>query len=697
MRRQKDRRTKFARRVTARNVEQFEIEQARVVEESIVASSCSSLPVGLGGQGGGFSICSHGELTFVAYYADDDSLHLAVRERRGGSWDRVRLQEFADWDSHKNISMAIDRDGYIHVSGNMHCDPLVYYRSERALDIHSMRRHGLMIGENENQVTYPAFIKSPSEDLYFLYRDGISGAATYLVNLYDSENKEWKRQSGRPMIDGRGVSSPYIQGPTVGPDGYFHLCWVWRDSSNVITTHTLCYAKSRDFKTWWSSRGEELGETLTPFNAEVVDPVPCGGGLINNNHFISFDHLGQVVITYQKFDENGQTQLYAARPSVAGWELRRLTNWSHRWEFKGEGSLEYLLRFGPLERGSDKRLVIHYQHWKLGAGILLVDGESLEVVADIRGVCSIPRTLRESATSLGKVLRVASDAAGGRAEGRLRNVLCWFANSESRDEKQGDERFSGAPLRLVSITAPAVVCSRNIQEHRPAMQENLVALRRRQGRLKALVSFRSAEQARSKALARKIAGFSQSAALRNDFSLLTQFLGLQERVGRAAQESVRMRNALLAVIEELEKARARNEELTHEVQVMKGALEERKNVERELEKEKLERAAQHDRLKDIHLSMEELKKQLRKSQEELAILSRLYVEEQRKADQEAVKARALVQAFERSVAKANELEVERQQVIKEMKRLQKSLDAVMNSTSWRATSWLRWLSRKIGR
>ena len=105
----------------------------------------------------------------------------------------------------------------------------------------------------------------------------------------------------------------YFVGPTPGPDGRFHLAWVWRDSPDAETNHDLSYARSRDLVLWERSDGTPLKLPITLASAEIVDGVPVRGGMINNNTVTGFDANGRPVITYHKFDERGDTQVYLAR------------------------------------------------------------------------------------------------------------------------------------------------------------------------------------------------------------------------------------------------------------------------------------------------------------------------------------------------------------------------------------------------
>jgi hypothetical protein len=86
--------------------------------------------------------------------------------------------------------------------------------------------------------------------------------------------------------------------------------------------------------------------------AEIVDPVPVLGGMINNNTVVGFDAQGRPVITYYKFDARGNTQIFLARRERRTWRIAQLTNWREfRWDFRGRGSLDS--RITPCSCGRD--------------------------------------------------------------------------------------------------------------------------------------------------------------------------------------------------------------------------------------------------------------------------------------------------------------------------------------------------------
>ena len=95
------------------------------------------------------------------------------------------------------------------------------------------------------------------------------------------KSAQWRRFFDGPLLDGEGERSAYSSGPHRGPDGRFHLLWMWRETPDAMTNHTLSYARSRDLIHWETSSGKPLARPITLANAEVIDPAKPGEGLIN--------------------------------------------------------------------------------------------------------------------------------------------------------------------------------------------------------------------------------------------------------------------------------------------------------------------------------------------------------------------------------------------------------------------------------
>ena len=199
----------------------------------------------------GFCLLTASGRQYAAFYDAERRMTVSARKGDSEKWDFERLGSTIGWDSHNYVTMAVDADGYIHLSGNMHCDPLIYFRTTRPHDIHSFEQVGGMVGREEKRCTYPKFIEGPKGELIFTYRDGGSGNGNQIYNVYDLKSRCWRRLLDEPLLDGQGLMNAYIVGPVRGPDGWFHICWVWRDTPDCSTNHDLSHARSRDMERSW--------------------------------------------------------------------------------------------------------------------------------------------------------------------------------------------------------------------------------------------------------------------------------------------------------------------------------------------------------------------------------------------------------------------------------------------------------------
>ena len=380
----------------------------------------------------GFDFLTQGPRQFVAFYGPDRHMTVASRLLGSGEWRSAELPSQVLWDSHDFITLAVDRDGHLHVAGNMHVDPLVYFRTTAPGDVTSLRRIDRMVGRDESSVTYPQFLEGPQGELLFLYREGTSGRARHFVNAWDPTQQLWQRLSEEPLFDyGGAPMNAYPVGPLREGD-YFHLTWVWRDGTDARTNHDLSYARSRDLVHWETSAGEpialpmvlaspapslpastrgtgRLGQPLAPPRAppgaEVIDPIPVGGGIINGNVRIGFDRSGRVIVSYHRYDAVGNTQIYSARREAEGWRIYQVTDWRERWEIGGSGTLEYRVRIGAVGVDAAGALVQSYAHWIHGSGTWVLDEETLRPVGEIATPNPVPAPLRR-ASEAGLVTRI---------------------------------------------------------------------------------------------------------------------------------------------------------------------------------------------------------------------------------------------------------------------------------------------------
>lgn len=391
----------------------------------------------------GFALLTERGHQFVAYYDAERRLTVAGRKLGETRWTRVqppgvpvprrnRTSNVTAWDSHNYLRLALDRDGCLHLAGNMHVDPLVYYRTREPFDVGSLERIDRMTGDREARCTYPVFFKNAAGELLFRYRDGSSGNGSDLYNAYDPGTRTWRRLIDTPLLEGQGERNAYALEPTLGPDGRFHLVWMWRETPDCATNHTLSYARSRDFVQWENSRGEPVALPITLATGDVIDGAKPGEGLINMTFNLGFDAQQRPLVVYHRYDAQRRSQAYIARPREAapGWDVRQLSAWEFCWAFSGGGSIAGEVKLGPPRRERDGSLLVDHWTKEAGAGRWRLRGDTLERTEQLPSApAALPATLRGvRSTTPGMEIQTMTS----RAEGR-RWVLRWETLGRNRD------------------------------------------------------------------------------------------------------------------------------------------------------------------------------------------------------------------------------------------------------------------------
>ncbi len=384
----------------------------------------------------GFKLLTAGDDQFAAYYDADRNLVVAQRKLDSKDWTIKRLPTQVGWDSHNYVTMILDRDNFLHVSGNMHCVPLIYFRSDKPLDVESLRQIPSMTGDDEKRCTYPQFVVGPSKELLFTYRDGSSGNGNQIWNIYDVDTKTWKRLLDKPLFDGQKKMNAYFHPPVVGPDGYYHMTWVWRDTPDCATNHDISYARSKDLRHWETSKGKPYSLPITLQSGEIIDPVPVKGGLLNPLQRIGFDREGRVVVSYSKYDADGNFQICSARQENGEWKYYQTTDWDYRWEFSGGGSIIGEVGFGPVEM-ENGNLTQHYSHAKKGGGRWILDEKTLKPTGKAPAAVRWPKeTGNVELDFAGIQSRTGWDAADeGKPfeKNQVRYVMKWESLPANRD------------------------------------------------------------------------------------------------------------------------------------------------------------------------------------------------------------------------------------------------------------------------
>ncbi len=419
------------------------------LERAVTVDSLDIAPV-WAGHPVGFALLTHAPHQFAAFYDDKRQLTVAQRKLDERTWTFSKLPVTTGWDSHNYMVLAVDDDGFLHLSGDMHVVPLKYFRTTKPFDASTFERVEKMVGSEEQRTTYPRFLRGPKHEFLFTYRDGSSGNGNQIFNIYDGPTRIWKRLLDKPLTDGEGERNAYFEGPIKGPDGYFHLAWVWRESPDAATNHDLSYARSKDLLRWETGGGKALTLPIKLKDCDIVDAVPVGGGIINGNTKLGFDDKNRVTITYHKHDAQGHTQPWTARLENGLWKHYQIADWPYRWEFGGGGTLSFGISIGPVAKEADGRLTQSFRHIQFGGGTWLLDPETLRAIGKIQRQGTPPEVGKIEGAFPGLKVKTGGDSGTSDKPG-IRYILRWETLEANRDLPRIGELPPPSMLRLYAL------------------------------------------------------------------------------------------------------------------------------------------------------------------------------------------------------------------------------------------------------
>ncbi len=392
----------------------------------------------------GFCLYTLGNRQYIAYYnaerrtvvgqrnLNDDKFQLFVlpatsRETAGGTSTVV------GWDSHNFLTLGVDKEGFIHLSGNVHVNPLTYFRSKKPNDITTLEQVFEMVGTEEKRTTYPHFMLTKEGEMLYHYRDGGSGDGNEIYNIYNTETKSWKRLLDTPLTDGQGLMNAYQTQPEMMKDGWYHMYWVWRDTPDCSTNHDLSYMKSPDLKKWFDAFGYpiKLPATLDQ-KSLIVDPIPVEGGIINLAAKMVHDEKNNPVFVYHKFDEKGFTQFYSAQIQGKKWIYKQITDWDYRWFFSGGGSINSDILLKGFQKRQGGNYEVDFWHVKLGNGTILLN-DKFENIGKVLKPEPLSAKLKVEGSFPGLLVQTSEDIGEVKEEG-VSYVLKWETIKRNRDK-----------------------------------------------------------------------------------------------------------------------------------------------------------------------------------------------------------------------------------------------------------------------
>jgi len=380
-----------------------------------------------------FALFNRGPWSLIGYYDGDGILTIALWNSLTRQLSSSQLPERLGWDSHNGISVAIDELGYLHVAANMHDTVLTYYVSSERFSTTAFHRVEHMTGVNENSITYPRFFETRDGRIAFQSRFGRSGSGGIDLKIYDAGTSTWTEAvPGGALLSGQGRMSPYPTNIELGPDGNYHVAWVWRDTPAAETSHDIYYAWSTDLAHWQSADGSQLYTPVSSRSPAVVDRVPPGGGVINGLLKIGFDSKRRVILSYHKYDREGNSQIFNARFVEQSWMIRQISSWKWRWPFKGLGSFGFDIAIDS-PKATDENLLEEQFSTKVGGkGTWLVDPDNLRIIGVRPFEYPIPLAEVQPRYGLAGAATRYTYAAG-ESDGRSRLYLRWESLPLNRD------------------------------------------------------------------------------------------------------------------------------------------------------------------------------------------------------------------------------------------------------------------------
>lgn len=392
----------------------------------------------------GFCLLTHDQRQYIAYYNAQRNMVVGQRNLNENKFQlhimpATSRKEYAGtstvvgWDSHNFLTLGIDKEGFIHASGNVHCHPLTYFRSTQPNDISTLEQIFEMVGTEEKRTTYPHFMLSKEVELLYHYRDGGSGNGNEIYNVYNTETKTWTRLLDTPLTDGQGLMNAYQSQPKVMKDGWYHMYWVWRDTPDCSTNHDLSYMKSPDLRNWFDAFGNPIKMPATlDQESLIIDPIPVKGGIINLAAKMVLDKNNNPVFTYHKYDKEGNLQFYTAKIQNKKWIYTQITDWDYRWLFEGNGSINSEVIIKGFTKRDDKKYEVDYWHIKYGNGTILLN-DKFEAIGKVLKTEPFGSNLQLEGTFPGLLIRTTGDI-GTPPDKNSRYVLKWETINRNRDK-----------------------------------------------------------------------------------------------------------------------------------------------------------------------------------------------------------------------------------------------------------------------
>jgi hypothetical protein len=173
--------------------------------------------------------------------------------------------------------------------------------------------------------------------------------------------------------------------------------------------------------------------------------------MINGNTQIGLDGQNRPIITYHKFDEQGNTQIYNARREKNGWSIIPATDWTHRWEFGGNGSIEAEVGVRPVQVNEKGQLTMAYTSKGAGDGLLVLAPSTLKPLQRLPFPQTVPAGFRTPTGSFPGLQVNLQEDTGSAPDQNARYVLRWETLGRNRDRPREGPLPEPGVLRVYKL------------------------------------------------------------------------------------------------------------------------------------------------------------------------------------------------------------------------------------------------------
>lgn len=273
-------------------------------------------------------ITNDGTTQYVSWWGHaDQQLWLAKRTLGSRSWTTQDTGlAGTPTDVHNALSMAVDGSGRLHVAGDVHNNPLKVWNGSAAGDI-AMASWPLtapVVGGNttlEADSTYPQFVRLTNGDILLFFRAG-GGSGDGQTTLYKwvDASDDWVEVHEALIQDS--TASAYLFDPAIDSQGRVHISWCWRETTDPITNHDLCYAYTDDGGTTWrKTDGSAYTLPITQSNAEEAWNIAQSVGLLNSQGMCTDSNDRPMICGYWDVNGDGKSQYSVVYWNGSAWAI----------------------------------------------------------------------------------------------------------------------------------------------------------------------------------------------------------------------------------------------------------------------------------------------------------------------------------------------------------------------------------------